>query len=637
MQNAQTYLEIVKSRGERKLELKRVYRNLRNQELFLIAYGKLYANDGAMTPGIDPNDTVDNMSWERIDKIIAELAAGTYQWNPTRRTYLPKGNGKYRPLGIPGWDDKLLQEVIRMVLSAYYEPQFSPRSHGFRPGKGCHTALQTIQNRWIGTKWFIEGDIHHCFDEINQTKLLQIIARNIKDERFLKLMQEMMEAGYMDDWQYQQTYSGVPQGNVISPLLANIYLHELDKFVEDDLLPQYNAGEMRKNNPRYNHQQAMMAKAWRHGDRETHQALAQELRTIPSKVTDDPHFRRLKYIRYADDFLLGFIGPQSEAQEIKQKIKTFLKQMGLTFSEEKTLITHATTGRARFLGYNIHTAIADSKQYKRKRTVNGKVMLTVPAEVIKQWCANRMKKGKPVVLPALKHFSDFDIVMKYQLEIQGLVNYYKLAYDVSKLHRVKGVYLQSLVKTLASKHKKTARWVYKKHYRTQPNGYKALVVTMPRENKRPLIATFGGQPIRRDPKAIIADKRIEIHRKRTQLIDRLLADKCELCGATTNIRVHHIRKLKNLKRRHQGQRTPPMWVIRMIEMRRKTLVVCQACHTAIHAGTYDGKRLKQGLLESRMNGNVHVRFGGGRLEKCHPLATRWPPTRQDLTGSECPF
>jgi len=301
MQNAQTYLEIVKSRGERRLELKRVYRNLRNQELFLIAYGKLYANEGAMTPGVNPTDIVDGMSLERIDNIIAELEAGVYQWNSTRRTYIPKGNGKYRPLSIPGWEDKLLQEVIRMVLNAYYEPQFSPNSHGFRPGRGCHTALRTIQTNWVGTKWFIEGDIRSCFDEINQEKLLQIIARDIKDDRLLKLIREMMEAGYMDNWQYHKTYSGVPQGNVISPLLANIYLNELDKFVEDELYPQYNAGKSRRNNPCYNHQQAMMAKAWRHGDRDKHKALAQELRTIPSKVTDDPDFRRLKYIRYADD------------------------------------------------------------------------------------------------------------------------------------------------------------------------------------------------------------------------------------------------------------------------------------------------------------------------------------------------
>lgn len=591
MQNAQTYLEIVKSRGERRLELKRVYRNLCNQELFLQAYGKLYANEGATTPGVNPEDTVDGMSLERIEKIMAALKAGTYQWNPTRRAYLPKGNGKYRPLGIPGWEDKLLQEVIRMVLSTYYEPQFSDTSHGFRPGRGCHTALQTIQQQWIGTKWFIEGDIRGCFDEIDHHQLLDIIARNIKDERLLKLLREMLKAGYLEDWHYQKTYSGVPQGNVISPLLANIFLNELDRLVEEELLPQYNRGKKRRNDPRYAHQQAMMAKAKRHGDRDRYQALAKQLRTMPSKDNYDPHFRRLKYIRYADDFVLGFIGPKSEALEIKQKIGAFLKCLGLTLAEEKTLITHATRGRARFLGYNLHIAIAHSRQHKHRRTTNGKVMLTVPPEVRKTWRTKWTKKGKVQARTGLIHLSDYDIVMKYQLELQGLVNYYQLAYDVSKLHQVKAVYLQSLVKTLAAKHGKSARWVYRRHYHSQPNGHKAIVVIVPREGKRPLVAQFGGQPIRRDANAIIEDRRRQLLTRRTQLVDRLLADKCELCGSTANVQVHHVRKLNDLKRRYQGRRNPPTWVIRMIEMQRKTLVVCQSCHVAIHTGSYDGVAL----------------------------------------------
>lgn len=591
MQNAQTYLEIVKSRGERRLELRRVYRNLRKRELFLHAYGKLYANDGALTPGINPSDTVDGMSLTRIERIIKELETGTYQWDPSRRTYIRKENGKYRPLGMPGWEDKLLQEVLRVVLSAYYEPQFSDSSHGFRPGRGCHTALNTIRHRWIGTKWFIEGDIRGCFDEIDRNKLLSVIAQNIKDERLIKLLRQMLETGYMEDWHYHETYSGTPQGNVISPLLANIYLNELDKFIVEELIPQYNRGRKRKNNPAYNHQQSLMRKAQRHEDAARYRALAQELRTMPSMDSYDPNFRRLKYVRYCDDFLLGFIGPKSEAEEIKRKIGEFLAGLGLTLSAEKTLITHAVKERARFLGYDIHIAIANSRQYKRRRTANGKVMLKVPDERIKAWRSRYMKDEKPETRPELRHLSDYDIVMKYQLEFQGFVNYYKLANNVSRLHWVKSAYQESLVKTLAAKHGRSARWVYKQHYRKQPNGHKAIVVTVPRDDKCPLIAKFGGQPIRQDKDATIDDKKIQPHINRNELVKRLMANVCELCGSVDNIEVHHIRRINDLKRRYAGRRNPPMWVMHMIEIRRKTLVVCKKCHQAIHAGTYDGARL----------------------------------------------
>jgi group II intron reverse transcriptase/maturase len=598
MQNAQTYLEIIKSRGERRLELKRVYRNLRNRELFLHAYGKLYANDGALTPGVNPSDTVDDMSLTRIDRIIKELEAGTYHWNPSRRAYLRKDNGKYRPLGMPGWEDKLLQEVLRVVLSAYYEPQFSNSSHGFRPGRGCHTALNTIRHKWIGTKWFIEGDIRGCFDEIDRNKLLSVIAQNIKDERLIKLLRQMLETGYMDDWKYHQTYSGTPQGNVISPLLANIYLNELDKFIEEELIPQYNRGRKRRNNPAYNHQQSLMRKAQRHGDTARYRALAQELRTMPSMDNYDPNFRRLKYVRYCDDFLLGFIGPKSEAEEIKRKIGKFLAGLELTLSTEKTLITHATKERARFLGYDIHIAIADSRQHKRRRTANGKVMLKVPNEAIKARRSRYMKNEKPETRPELQHLSDYDIVMKYQLEFQGFVNYYKLAHNVSRLHWVKSAYQESLVKTLAAKHGRSAQWVYKQHYRKQPNDYKAIVVTVPRDGKCPLIAKFGGQPIRQDKDAIIDDKKIQPHINRNELVKRLMANVCELCGSVDNIEVHHIRRINDLKRRYAGRRKPPMWVMHMIEIRRKTLVVCKKCHRAIHTGTYDGARLNKGFWKA---------------------------------------
>ena len=224
MQEAQRYLEIVRSRGARRLKLSRVYHNLQNPELFIRAYAKLSSNKGALTEGTDPGDTIDGMSVTRIQGVLDDLKAGRYQWKPVRRTYIAKKNGKLRALGIPSWRDKLLQEVLKEVLTAYYEPQFSDHSHGFRPDRGCHTALEDIRLTWKGTKWFVEGDIRGCFDNINHDALMAVIGRDIRDQRLLKLLKGLLDAGYMEDWKYFQTYSGTPQGGVISPLLANISL-----------------------------------------------------------------------------------------------------------------------------------------------------------------------------------------------------------------------------------------------------------------------------------------------------------------------------------------------------------------------------------------------------------------------------
>jgi group II intron reverse transcriptase/maturase len=596
MQDAQTYLEIVRSRGERRLELRRVYRNLQNKELFLRAYAKLYSNEGALTPGIDPADTVDNMSLKKIDAILTALQAGTYQWKPSRRIYRPKKNGTLRPVSIPGWNDKLLQEVIRLVLSAYYEPQFSDASHGFRPGRGCHTALQEIRYCWKGTKWFIEGDIKGAFDNIDHSKLLEIIGRNIKDERFLKLLSGMLDAGYLEDWKYYQTYSGTPQGGIASPILANIYFNELDTYIERELIPQYTLGKARKKNPEYARLDWALGKSREQHDIVRYRAILKEKRKLPSKNPNDPHYRRLRYVRYADDLLLGFIGPKSEAEDIKQKLGAFLCTLGLTLSVEKTLITHATTGRARFLGYDISIIHNDNHlknhgKYK-SRTVNAVPVLSVPTEVTQKWKARVTRKGKPFHRAELMNNPDFDIVVTYNMEFQGLVNYYTMAYDVAhKLHPVKYAYLQSLVKTLAAKHKQSATWVYRRYYRTLDNRHKAIVVEVQREGHRPLFAKFAGQPIRVEKRVVIQDARAPILTKGNELVKRLLTNQCELCGATKDIQVHHIRKLKDLNRRYAGRSEPPAWVARMIQRRRKTLIVCAECHRAIHAGNYDGPKL----------------------------------------------
>jgi group II intron reverse transcriptase/maturase len=592
-------LEIAKHWGEQRQPLKRVYRKLCDRELFLAAYGKLYANQGATTAGIEPADTVDGMSMTRIEQILEQLKTGTYQWQPVRREYIQKKHGGQRPLGIPGWRDKLVQEVIRMLLEAYYEPRFSPYSHGFRPGRGCHTALIEIHNRWKGVKWFIEGDIEGCYDNIDHTLILDILGRDMPDPKFLKLIKEMLAAGYVEDWQYQRSYSGVPQGGVVSPVLSNIVLNEFDQYIETELIPNYTQGKRRKKNPAYTTILEQKAQAQAANAVDDYKTLSQQLRQIPSVVTDDPAYRRLYYCRYADDFILGFAGPYQEALEIKAAISDFLHRMKLTLSAEKTLITHAATQRANFLGYELSARRSNTKltqdqhTTRKRRTTNSTVQLHVPHQVAKAWENQYQRKGKPTHRPELEHHSDYEIVMAYNVELQGMVNYYLLAVDVAKrLYPVRYAYLQSLVKTLAHKHKQKATWVYRKYKAKFETGMTGLEVVIPREEpKKPLVARFGATPIRRNKTVVIKDAIPAANYSRNELIRRFLANECELCGAKENIEVHHIRKLADLKQRYKGQREPPVWVIFMLARNRKTIVVCRNCHQAISYGRYDGRKL----------------------------------------------
>lgn len=252
MRNAETILNIIRQRGQRGLPVADAYRLLYQRDLYLRAYGKLYRNQGAMTPG-STVETVDGMSLEKIDTIINALRDERYRWTPVRRTYVSKKNGKRRPLGLPTWSDKLLQEVIRSILEAYYEPQFSNRSHGFRPNRGCHTALRDVMQHGRATKWFIEGDLSACFDRIDHSVLEAILQERFQDNRFLRLMRGLLKAGYLEEWTFNATYSGVPQGGVVSPILSNLVLDRLDKYVETHLIPAYTRGSRRKTNPPYVH------------------------------------------------------------------------------------------------------------------------------------------------------------------------------------------------------------------------------------------------------------------------------------------------------------------------------------------------------------------------------------------------
>ncbi len=539
MQDTNVYLGLLHERGKRGLPLKRVYRQLFNPKLYLSAYGKIYRNAGAMTPGVT-EETADGMSEHKINAIIEAMRAERYQWKPARRTYLLKKNGKKRPLGLPVWSDKLVAEVLRMILEAYFEPRFSSHSHGFRPGKGCHTALQEIYYQWAGTTWFIEGDISGCFDNLNHELLVSTLREHIHDGRFIKLIQKLLDAGYLEDWNYHRTLSGVPQGSIVSPVLSNILLDKLDRFVETVLVPKYTKGAVREKNPTYRRLVCQAHERHKQGRGKEARELRRQFQQLPSQNPNDPNFRRLRYCRYADDFLLGFVGPKAEAEEIKEQIKTFLQdELKLELSEAKTLITHARSEAAHFLGYEITTLHKDTKRTTAKggtkrRSINGQIGLRVPRDVLLSKSKRYQRRGKAIHRMELVNESGIRAKYKADLLVENTI-------------------------------------------------YKGLQVVVLREGKKPLVATWGGIPLKWDSRATLEDQpHQQVWTGRSELEKRLTAHTCEQCGATSRterIEVHHIRALKDLNR-YPG-REKPGWVKQMATRHRKTLVLCRTCHMAI--------------------------------------------------------
>src|SRR3989440_691509 len=588
MRSSEKVLGMLRDRGKRGVSVDDLYRQLYNPSLYLRAYGRIYANDGAMTPGSTP-ETADAMSLSKIGQIIDDLRHERYHWTPVRRTYVKKKNGKLRPLGLPSFSDKLLQEVIRSLLEAYYEPQFSDLSHGFRPGRGCHTALSQIQHTWKGTHWFIEGDIKACFDQLDHMVLLKILAENIHDNRFLRLIKHLLQAGYLEEWRYHTTLSGAPQGGIVSPIFSNIYLDQLDHFMQTHLIPRYTQGHKRKENPAYRHYLQQAATARKKGEHQQAHKLVRLAQQLPSKDPNDPSYRRLRYIRYADDILLGFTGTRAEAEQIKHQLGTYLQDtLKLELSQDKTLITHAHKQAARFLSYDIQAQYRNDKLAKDGyRHVNAQIALRVPKEVVKKKIPTYRQGGKPLRRLSLASCSDYTILQTYQEEYRGFVQYYLLAINVSWLSGYKWIVQQSLTHTLAAKYRTTTRTMAKRFQtivQTPHGPRKCLEATLLRGGgKKPLVARFGGIPLVRNKEAVLVDQNpTPVHYERKEVVRRLIASRCELCAIKDeHCVVHQVRRLAELAEMGKAR---PHWAQIMLTKRRKTLIVCPACHAAIHSG-----------------------------------------------------
>jgi RNA-directed DNA polymerase len=588
-------------------------------DLWEDAYHLRYANPGNMTAGTS-GLTIDGYSEERAANLRELLRENRYEPTPVRRVYIPKANGKMRPLGIPDANDKQVQDVWRMILEALYEPLgpekslpngFKDSSHGFRPKRSCHTALKDIQHTRTGVKWFVEFDIEGFFDNIDHQILMQLLEKKIDDWKFLRVIKKMLEAGYMEDWKFHHTHSGTPQGGTISPMLANIYLHELDCFMEG-LISEYNKGKERRSNLEY---RAITDRAHRlnikiqHAENQDEKmALLEEKRTlqrqmleIPSTDQHDPGYRRLRYCRYADDFLLGVIGPKSEALAIMEKVKAFLhERLRLKHSEAKTGLKH-NSEIIRFLGYDI-TVINSEKivkciyhgQHVRRRTGKAHITLYVPQERLQKFATDRQygnwESLKAAHKPFLMQASDVEITKQYSTEMRGLAEYYKIANNSKKAlwGKIYKLWSESYLKTLAAKHQTS---VHKMATTLNRGEYLAVRVYGKGKESGEVKHEEKLFDLKSIDKSKDSGEKVDNlplimqYTSRTELQKRREARKCEYCEREEGyFEVHHIRKLADIKK----GKAP--WEKLMIARRRKTLVLCIECHDKLHAGTLPDRR-----------------------------------------------
>lgn len=596
-------LERMKENSEKNKEevFTRLYRYLLRPDLYFIAYQKLYSNNGAATEGID-RDTADGFSEAKVEKLIASLADESYCPKPSRRIYLKKPNGKRRPLGIPSFSDKLVQEVLRMVLEAVYEPIFSETSHGFRPGKSCHTALCYARYNLNGTRWFIEGDIKGCFDNINHEVLIRCIQKKIKDARLMKLIHKFLKAGYLEDFVYHNTYSGCPQGGIISPILANIYLHELDLYVAElskGFLKPYKsritAGYSRLSGKMTRVKQKIK-KAEEAGNMAEKERLLKELKKLRSQLLKTPcksqTDKEIKYVRYADDFIIGVRGSREDCEEIKRKLSCFIRDsLKMELSEEKTLITHSNT-YARFLGYDMRirrsNVIKPNGRGTTQRTMSNHMELAVPLGdkiqpfLFKHGVVKQKENGElePVHRNDLLRLTDLEIVSAYDAELRGICNFYYLAGNFYKLHYLSYLMEYSCLKTLAFKHRCTIGKI-KEKFSDKKGGW-----CIPYETKKGMkylyLSKHSDCAKGKEASDTIPGMTMIHKHTRSTLESRLKAKTCELCGCTESrqFEIHHVNKLKNLKGKEP-------WEVMMIAKRRKTMVVCYECHKKIHNQSFE--------------------------------------------------
>ncbi len=552
-----------------------LYRLICNVELLSIAYEKLKSKPGQMTPGVSP-ETLDGMSKEVLTDISSRLRDESFQFNPGRRIQIPKASGGTRPLTIAPPRDKLVQEAMRMILEAVFEPTFSNSSHGFRPGRGCHTALQAVRQNFQPTVWIIEGDISKCFDSIDHSKLMKLIEEKILDRKFTKLIWKSLKAGYFEFTIYHNNITGTPQGSIISPILANIFMSQLDIKVEQ-LKKDFDIGQKSKLSTEASKSHNRIAYAKKRGRMDLVAAYAKEARKLPSAAFNDPNFKKLSYVRYADDWMIGVKGTYEETVQILDKVRNHLNEMGLTLSEKKTKITNLNASRALFLGTYIKRATEYSfsrpshNQYLRRNSK--KLRLEAPIDHIlnKLKDANFLRGGKPnpklVWLP-LEHRQ---IIHLYNAVFRGYLNYYSFAHNYPRIVSRLGLILrQSCAKLLATKFSLgTMSKAFDKFGR-------GLSVTHINDSKKKKVYSFLNPSYKITLKFLINSTPIIKALFGSVSLSSLDNLVCSVCKSDYRVEMHHVRFMKDLN--------PKLGEIDklMIRANRKQIPLCRECHMNHH-------------------------------------------------------
>lgn len=560
-----------------------------NKDLLRTAYEKLKSKPGMMTPGINPT-TLDGMSEERLDKIIMKLKDNSFQFSPGKRITIPKDNGKLRPLTLGSPEDKLVQEVIRMVLEAIYEPLFLDVSHGFRPNRSCHSALRKIFTTFKGCTWWIEGDIKACFDEIPHDKLIELLSNKISDQRFIELIRKSLNAGYLYKYIRKTDIIGTPQGSIISPILANIYLHQLDLFIlklkdEFDFKGKYSFYDSK-----YRSIQHRLHRARKLGENSfTLRKLAIELRGHNRDYKNE-FTRKLQYIRYADDWIIAINGSYNDTKLILNKISDFcLNELGLTVSSEKTKITNSYKDRILFLGtYIKHSSVTtyslSGKYIKRN---SGFLVLSAPMDIIK----SKLVKAGFISRQANKHIGisrntwlslkPQQIIHLANSIIRGYLNYYSFVFNKSQLTGYIFYVIRDVVlRTFAHKYRLGTR--AKVYHKFGKNLQIRDLVNRNKDNTPRVLATFFKPENYKlnvwDFKNKVIDTNVPSLYSETISLASVMKAKCLICTSDYRVEMHHIRMMKDLK------------VIKgtldylMAKANRKQLPLCRSCHMKYHAG-----------------------------------------------------
>lgn len=607
--------------SEKGLVAKDLFRVICIPDIWFVAYTNIYANKGAVTAGVDEDDTLDGMSPSRIRRIIASIKEDTFRPTPVKRVPIPKKDGGVRPLGIPTGTDRLVQEVMRIALEHVYEPSFLNTSHGFRPERSCHTALRQTKTVCTAVKWFVEFDIKGFFDNVSHAHLVSLIERKIDDKRFIRLLRRFLKAGYMEKQEWYPTYSGMPQGGVISPLLSNIYLHELDQFVAS-LAEQFNKGKRRTANPVYNRITRQMLALRKEIDEEgvtpdklnEFKTLERERLKIPRSIQDDDKFKRLVYCRYADDFIFGVNGTHQEAKDLLLKTESYLRDnLHLDLSPEKTCVQRATKG-IEFLSYGIKTQYNDKVKkikthgrHAKTRTVNGAIVLTVPQHKVRDFCKfhnyGDYQRKRPLHRPKLLFASEAEIIHTYNAELRGFANYYGLARDMKiSLSLLFFIGAGSLFGTFANKRKSSKMQVIN-DLRTN-DGFSLYAQVRDKDSGEMIDKEIKMYQLKHfEPPKVCIDRlplTVHLYTAGSELYRRMNAYRCEYCGNDERpLEVHHIRKLKDLKEMKHLEH----WQKVMIARHRKTMILCSgtadSCHVLLHQGKLHDKRFKRQELDWR--------------------------------------